>query len=76
MTSTYRIVLIPEDDGGFSVSVPALPGCYTQGETREEAIEMAREAIELHLEALRDDGESAPDDRVEVITVEVEVPAA
>ncbi len=76
MKSTYRIVLIPEDDGGFSVSVPALPGCYTQGETREEAIEAAKEAIELHLEALRDDGESAPDDRVEVMTVEVEVPAA
>jgi antitoxin HicB len=72
----YRIVLIPEDDGGFSVSVPALPGCYTQGDTREEAIEMAKGAIELHLEALRDDGESAPDDRVEVMTVEVEVPAA
>lgn len=76
MTSTYRIVLIPEDDGGFSVIVPALPGCFTQGDTREEAMEMAKEAIELHLEALRDDGEAAPDDRVEVESVEVEVPAA
>jgi antitoxin HicB len=74
--ATYRIVLIPEDDGGFSVTVPALPGCFTQGDTREEAVAMAKEAIELHLEALRDDGESAPDDRVEVVTVEVQVPAA
>ncbi|MDP9180926.1 MAG: type II toxin-antitoxin system HicB family antitoxin [Chloroflexota bacterium] len=37
---------------------------------------MAKEAIELHLEALRDDGESAPDDRIEVMIVKVEVPAA
>lgn len=51
-------MLIHEDDGGFSVTVPALPGCYTQGETREEAIEMAKEAIELHLEALRDDAKA------------------
>ncbi len=46
------------------------------GRDGEEAIEMAKEAIELHLEALRDDGESAPDDRIEVMIVKVEVPAA
>jgi antitoxin HicB len=44
---TYHILLTPEDEGGFSVSVPALPGCFTQGETIEEAIEMAREAISV-----------------------------
>jgi len=47
---TYRILLTPEDEGGFSVSVPALPGCFTQGETIEEAIEMAKEAISLYIE--------------------------
>ena len=41
---TYRILLTPEEEGGFSVNVPSLPGCFTQGETIEEAIEMAKEA--------------------------------
>ena len=73
--TTYRIVLIPEDDGGYSVIVPALPGCFTQGDSRQEAMEMAREAIELHLEALRDDGEEIPADQVQIAEVEVTVPA-
>lgn len=59
---TYRILLTPEEEGGFSVSVPALPGCFTQGETIEEAIEMAREAISLYVESLEADGEPVPDD--------------
>lgn len=48
----YDVVLMSEDDGGFSVSVPALPGCVSQGETREEALAMVREAIEGYLESL------------------------
>jgi antitoxin HicB len=59
---TYRILLTPEDVGGFSVSVPALPGCFTQGETIEEAIEMAKEAISVYVESLEEDGEPVPDD--------------
>jgi antitoxin HicB len=59
---TYRILLTPEEEGGFSVSVPALPGCFTQGETIEEAIEMAKEAISLYVESLEEDGEPVPDD--------------
>jgi antitoxin HicB len=48
----YDVVLMPEDEGGFSVSVPALPGCVSQGETREQALAMVREAIEVYLESL------------------------
>jgi len=48
---TYQILLTPEEEGGYSVSVPALPGCYTQGETIEEAIEMSKEAISLHIDS-------------------------
>ena len=59
---TYRILLTPEAEGGFSVSVPALPGCFTQGETIAEAIEMAKEAISLYIETLQADGEVIPDD--------------
>ena len=59
---TYRILLTPEEEGGFSVNIPALPGCFTQGETIEEAIEMAKEAISLYVETLEEDGEPIPDD--------------
>jgi antitoxin HicB len=52
----YDVVLIPEDEGGFSVVVPDLPGVYTQGETRDEALEMAKEAIEVFLDSLADEG--------------------
>jgi predicted RNase H-like HicB family nuclease len=49
-----KVVLRPESVGGYSVSVPALPGCYSQGETREEALENIREAAELWLEVAAD----------------------
>lgn len=59
----YTIILYPEpDDGGYSVTVPALPGCITQGETLEEAIAMAKDAIHLHIEALLADGEIVPEE--------------
>ena len=62
MARTFRILLTPEEEGGFSVSVPSLPGCYTQGESVEEAISMAKEAISLYIEGLEADGEPIPDD--------------
>jgi predicted RNase H-like HicB family nuclease len=49
-----KVLLWPESAGGYSVSVPALPGCYSQGETREEALENIREAAELWLEVAAD----------------------
>ena len=59
----YTVVLIPElDEGGYSVTVPALPGLFTQGDTRDEALEAAREAIVFHLECLANEGETIPDD--------------
>ena len=59
----YAVVLIPElEDGGYSVTVPALPGLFTQGDTRDEALEAAREAIAFHLECLANEGETIPDD--------------
>jgi antitoxin HicB len=56
----FEIVLQPEADGGFSVSVPALPGCHTQGDTREEAVAMAKDAIEGYLEVLTEEGRPLP----------------
>ena len=49
----YTAILTPDvDDGGFTVTVPALPGCITEGETMDEALSNARDAIQLYLEDL------------------------
>jgi predicted RNase H-like HicB family nuclease len=50
-----QIVLEPSEEGGFTASVPSLPGCITEGDTREEALLNIREAIELYLEPVDDD---------------------
>lgn len=56
----YEIVLQPEPQGGFSVFVPELPSVATQGETIEEAREMAKEAVETYLEVMHKDGLTTP----------------
>ncbi|MBI2029022.1 type II toxin-antitoxin system HicB family antitoxin [Candidatus Gottesmanbacteria bacterium] len=50
----YNAVFLEEKEGGYSVWVPALPGCTSQGETFEEAVKNIREAIELYLESSPD----------------------
>ncbi len=70
----YTIILDPDSEGaGYTVTVPALPGCITQGKTKEEAIERAREAIALYIESLVADGEPVPeeDHPVELIKLAV-----
>ena len=62
MQLTYKILMHKEPEGSYSVSVPALPGCMTYGDTVEHAVLMAKEAIELYIEDLRDRGEDIPDD--------------
>lgn len=60
---TYTIILEPDvEEGGYTVTVPALPGCITQGETVEQCIERAREAIEGFIESLKADGEAIPEE--------------
>jgi predicted RNase H-like HicB family nuclease len=56
----YTVVLQRENDGGYVVSVPALPGCVSQGNTREEALKNIEEAIELYLEDVKAAGEPIP----------------
>ena len=46
----FKVVLEPSDEGGFTVYVPALPGCISEGDTEEEALQNIKEAIELYLE--------------------------
>ena len=50
-----RVVLEPSEEGGYTVYVPSLPGCVSEGDTEEEALVNVREAIELYLEPVDDD---------------------
>ncbi len=59
-TLSYRILLRKEPEGGYTVTVPSLPGCVTYGDTIDEAIDMAREAIQLYIESLKEHGEEIP----------------
>ena len=52
----YEVVLIPQADGGFVVSVPELPGVVTEGETVSDALVMAKDAIEGYLATMRERG--------------------
>jgi len=73
----YTIVLLPDPDGeGYTVRVPELPGCITEGETVEEALLMAKDAIFGHIETLALTGRAVPVERppLLVTTVEVEEP--
>ena len=72
-TRRYKVMLEHEPSGGFSVSVPSLPGCASQGETEAEALANIREAIQLYLWSLQDDKLPIPAD--DVILTEVEVTA-
>jgi predicted RNase H-like HicB family nuclease len=56
----YTVILEQESDGGYVVSVPALPGCVSQGDSRAEALSNIREAIELYIEDCRDAGDPIP----------------
>ena len=56
----FDVVLESAEEGGFVVSVPDLPGCWTQGETRDEALANAKEAIAAYLDALNELGRPLP----------------
>ncbi len=50
-----KVILEPSEEGGFTVYVPSLPGCISEGDSKEEALENIREAIELYLDPIEDD---------------------
>jgi predicted RNase H-like HicB family nuclease len=64
---SYSVILEPDPDGGYVAIVPALPGCYSQGDTEEEAVANAREAIELTIEDMFERGEVIPDPSGEIV---------
>lgn len=57
----FKVFLEPDETGGYVITCPSLPGCYSQGETVEEALENIKEAILLCLEDMEAEGETIPD---------------
>ncbi|HDH53037.1 MAG TPA: type II toxin-antitoxin system HicB family antitoxin [Nitrospirae bacterium] len=56
-----KVYLEPSDEGGYTAIVPSLPGCISEGDTKEEAIKNIKEAIELYLESVEDDVLTIPE---------------
>ncbi|MFC1934395.1 type II toxin-antitoxin system HicB family antitoxin [Chloroflexota bacterium] len=72
MTRKFRVILELNESGGYTVMVPLLPGCISEGDTRGEALANIKEAIELYMESLQADGEPIPtEEAVEEAVVEL-----
>lgn len=68
----FRVLIEQDEDGAFTAEVPSLPGCVSQGTTRAEAVQNAREAVAAYLDSLKAHGEPIPPSIGEEI---IDVPA-
>jgi predicted RNase H-like HicB family nuclease len=70
-----NVLLYTDEEGNWIADVPSLPGCHSDGRTREEAIERVKEAIEVYIEALEQDDLPVPEDssHYELVSVEAAV---
>jgi predicted RNase H-like HicB family nuclease len=66
-----QVLLYPGEDGYWVAECPSLPGCISQGKTKEEAIANIREAIELYIEDMIENGETVPEDQLDRMVVVV-----
>ena len=66
-----QVIVYPGEDGYLVAECPSLPGCISQGKTKEEAIRNIKEAIEGYIAALKEDGLPVPEERFELLTVAV-----
>ena len=72
----YTIILHPdEEQKDYTVTVPSLPGCITEGDSIEQAIAMAKDAIHLYIESLIADGESIPEEHEHPQAIVIDVAA-
>jgi predicted RNase H-like HicB family nuclease len=69
----YTVIIYQDEEGGYWAKVPALPGCYSQGETIDETMNSIREAIESHIMALEEDGQEIPTESGQIISSRVTV---
>lgn len=70
----YKVIFEPAEEGGYVVTVPALPGCVTQGDSFEEAKKMAKDAIKGYIAVLKKDKEPIPVESEESIETQILVP--
>lgn len=66
-----QVFLYPGEDGYWVAECPSLPGCLSQGKTREQALRNIREAIDLYVETLKDDGLPVPEEHLDALLVAV-----
>lgn len=66
-----QVILFKGEDGFWVVECPSLPGCVSQGKTKEEALKNIKEAIELYIEVLKEDKKSVPVEKYEAVSVVV-----
>lgn len=71
VSNMRQVVLYPGEDGYWVAECPSLPGCITQGKTREEAISNIREAIQGYIQALEEDKLQVPEERFQALLVAV-----
>ena len=69
----YTAIFEPAEEGGYVVSVPALPGCVSQGETFEEAVSMIKDAMEGYLEVLKEEKQEIPQEGLSVVITQISV---
>ncbi|PIU66450.1 MAG: type II toxin-antitoxin system HicB family antitoxin [Armatimonadetes bacterium CG07_land_8_20_14_0_80_40_9] len=70
---TYTVILEREEDGGYHVFCPALPGCHSQGDAYDEAIKNIKDAIKIYLESLEAHGERIPLEDITIKPLKVAV---
>lgn len=69
----YKVIFEPQQEGGYTVYVPSLPGCVSEGETYDEALKNIKEAIQLYLSALKERGKKIPEDINHIVELECAV---
>jgi len=66
----YKVIFEPQEEGGFTVTVPALPGCISEGDTYDGALANIKEAIALYIESLQADGIPVPEENHLIVELE------
>ncbi len=70
-TYEFTVSFVPAEEGGYTVTVPALPGCISEGDTLEEAKANIKEAVQGFIEALEKDGQTIPTEKLEKLKIAV-----
>lgn len=69
----YTVIFEPAEEGGYTVSVPALPGCISEGDSFEEAIKMIQDAMKGYLQVLKAEKQEIPQEQSNVVITQISV---